>query len=236
MSLVLIGGLDPLGRAGLLADLEACRAWGVSPQVVCTALTAQDDKHCAVEPVPSSFVTQQLEVVLSQTQPLVVKTGWVATIEQLEAILSWLPETVKLIVDPLLVTSSGRTVFAGSCQSEPYQRFLSRADLVLPNLDEAKAILGAPIDDVTEAASALCARGIKRLLLKGGHAPGALITDLFMDQDGGIRFLRHDRIPGRHRGTGCRLASALAARLSTGGSFEEASVAAVRWLNEQLSR
>ena len=214
MSVLLIGGLDPLGRSGLLADLEGCRSWGVSPQMVCTALTAQDDHHCSVEPVSASFVAQQLEVVLTQMQPLVVKTGWLANTEQLEAILAGLPETVTLVVDPLLMTSSGRTVFQGSCQSEPYRRLLRRADLVLPNRDEAEALLGAPVHDVTEAASALLASGIKRVLLKGGHAPGARITDLFMDADGGVRFLQHDRIPGRHRGTGCRLASALAARLS----------------------
>ena len=234
MSLLLIGGLDPLGRAGLLADLQACRAAGVQPNVLCTALTAQDDERCSSQAVAPSFLAEQLEMVLVCAAPQVVKTGWIANEEQLEVLLTLLPEQTKLLVDPLLCTSSGTRVYSGDLTSGLYPELLRRADLLLPNLNEAAELLGAPIEDIAEAASALRAMGIKRLLLKGGHGEGESITDLFMDDEGGLRFMRHDRSPGQHRGTGCRLASSLAARLSCGASYEEASVAAVAWLSEQL--
>ena len=234
MSVLLIGGLDPLGRAGILADLEACRAAGVRAQVVCTALTAQDDSKCLSQSIPAPLLAEQLKLVLGQAQPRVVKTGWIDNEEQLKVLLELLPSGLKLVVDPLLATSSGKRVFSGDIHGPLYTSFLRRADLLMPNLIEAAEILGAEIDDVTEAASALKARGIQRLVLKGGHAEGEQITDLFMDADGGLRFLRHERLPGSHRGTGCRLASSLAAHLCAGASYEDATVHAVAWLSELL--
>ena len=234
MNVLLIGGLDPLGRAGLLADVEACRAAGVRAQVLCTALTAQDDTSCGVQVVPAGFLAEQLELVLAQGQTEVIKTGWIADEEQLEAVLDLLPSGLKLVVDPLLATSSGKRVFCGDIHGPNYARLLRRADILMPNLIEAAEILGVAIEDVTEAASALRALGIQRLVLKGGHAEADQITDLFMDDDGGLRFLRHERLPGNHRGTGCRLASSLAAHLCAGASYEDATVKAVAWLSEQL--
>jgi len=235
MSMVCIGGLDPLGRAGLLVDRSASAAFGADAAVVCAALTAQDNEQCRVDVVPTSFFEAQLEVVARRKDLRAVKVGWIANDDQLTSLLEWLPDSTSLVVDPLFVTSSGAQVYTGDPRGALYARYLQRADLVLPNWDEAETLLGAPVGDAAEAASALRMMGIKRLILKGGHSRQDPIDDLFVDHDGSMRFFRHARSPGRHRGTGCRLASAVAAAISQGASFERAAAAGIDWLVTEIS-
>ncbi len=235
MTVLCIGGLDPLGRAGLSVDRSACAAMGVQAATVCTALTAQNDQDCQVETVSSAFFKTQLEMVSRQLDLRVVKVGWIADEEQLKALLDWLPKSVVLVADPLLATSSGVRVYRDDPRGAGYMDYLKRADLVLPNWMEASAILGAPIEDASEAASALRVIGIKRLILKGGHSGRDPIDDLFIDTDGGMSIFRHARCSGQHRGTGCRLASAVAAALSQGASFERAASVGIDWLVAQIS-
>ena len=154
---------------------------------------------------------------------------------QIQAVLDALPASVPLIVDPLLKTTSGLGVYCGDWARGVYMKLLARADLLTPNLPEAAHFLGAPLDDVTEAASCLQRLGPERILLKGGHGEGDTLTDVFLDVDGSLAFWRHPRVAGTHRGTGCRLASFVAAQVSLGSDYENACSRAVAWLGARLA-
>jgi len=234
MTVVCVGGLDPLGRAGLIADRSACSALGVHAVVVCTALTAQDDESCLVHVVDAGFLADQLKVVFRSSSKLVVKVGWLAGEPQLKVLLELLPGDAELIVDPLMRTTSGVEVFSGDMSGELYQRYIERSDLFTPNLIEAKRWLTASSSDAAELASSLQLRGASRVLLKGGHSDSDCIDDFFIDHDGSLRIFRHERYPGHHRGTGCRLASSVAARVSQGCEYEHAVAMSIEWLTQQI--
>jgi hydroxymethylpyrimidine/phosphomethylpyrimidine kinase len=235
MTVLLIGGLDPLGRSGVIADVQAVHSAGGEAFVVCTALTAQDDHGGHVDPVDPVFFAKQLVPCFDQGDVRVVKTGWLANDAQIEALLDALPASAQLVVDPILKTTSGLRVYCGDWASGVYMKLLARADLLTPNLLEATQLLGAPLSDVTEAASSLQRLGPQRILLKGGHGEGDMLTDVFLDADGSLAFWKHSRVPGSHRGTGCRLASFVAAQVSQGSDYENACSRAVAWLNARLA-
>ena len=234
MSLLCIGGLDPLGRAGLLADRQACQAFGVEAQVVCSALTAQDDASGAVYPVDPAFFAEQLRVVLRAARPQVVKVGWLSDEAQVTELLRQVGDEVELIIDPLLRTSSGVRVYESDWSAPSYARLLARADLLTPNLVEARELVGGTTLDPVELGSRLQQLGARRVLVKGGHGEGDVLEDVLIDRDGGPHFYRHPRVPGHHRGTGCRLASACGARRSQGATYIQAVTDAVRWLEREI--
>ena len=234
MTVLCVGGLDPLGRAGLIVDHSACAAFGVNALIVCTALTAQDDESCLVRAVDANFLAEQLRVVFRLHDQLVVKVGWLAGEAQLRVLLELLPDSTPLIVDPLMRTSSGIEVYCDDFTSDLYRHYIQRSDLFTPNLIEAQQWLGTSSSDPSELASSLQLRGASRVLLKGGHSDSDCIDDFFIDHDGSSRIFRHERYPGHHRGTGCRLASAVAARLSQGIDYEQAIADSIDWLTREI--
>lgn len=234
MSVLLIGGLDPLGRAGLLADLQACA--GFDTYAVCSVLTAQDDERVSAMLTPSESFAAQLASVFAANEIIAVKTGWLGNEEQVEILLSCLPRQALLVVDTLFHTSSGFSVYGDDVRAPTYQRLLKRADLITPNIPEAEALIAAPISDPVEALSVLRGQGLASLLLKGGHVDGEVCCDTLFKADGSLEFFRHTRVAGLHRGTGCRLASGIAARLGSGQSMEAAIQGSSAWLQGWLRR
>ena len=235
MNLLFVGGLDPLGRAGLLVDRRIAEGLGCSSVTVCSAVTAQDDHRAMAEPVSIDLFTEQLAVAFASSPSTVVKTGWLASAEQVDALLAVLPSALPLVVDPLLGTSSGLRVYGDDPRGPAYRRLMARADLLTPNLPEAEALLGRPVDDPAEAASAIRLLGARAVLIKGGHGSGDQLTDLLLHGDGDVLLLRHERLPGRHRGTGCRLAAGVAARLARGQELEDALRGSTDFLLAELA-
>jgi hydroxymethylpyrimidine/phosphomethylpyrimidine kinase len=216
-SVLLIGGHDPSGQAGLLADVEAVRRAGVAPRAVVTCLTAQSDAHCSIFPVAAPTLAAQLAAL----GPFAVtKVGMVPT-EALAAVL--LDLDGERVVDPVLATSSGVRCAPADPLSGAYAALWQGAALLTPNLPEAVQLTGlSPSTDPLEMASALCRAGCARVLIKGGHGAGDTVCDIFLDRDGSVTFLRRPRLAGSLRGTGCRLASAIAARRALGDEWEAA--------------
>ena len=142
-SVLLIGGWDPLGRAGLLADQAALQRLGrQSFSALVTAQTAQDDGTMRLWGEPISRLRLQLEIIFKETQPSVVKSGMIVDEQQLGLLLDKIPPDVEWIVDPVLRSSSGQACYLDDCQGEMYRALLRRADLITPNLPEAEALTG----------------------------------------------------------------------------------------------
>lgn len=240
MRVLVAAGLDPSGGAGLLADVEAIEAAGARAWTVATALTAQGPGGArAFEPVPARFVLAQLDALLSgRERPGAAKTGMLGSAENAAAVAEALGRRplsrIPVVVDPVLAASSGLPLLRGGPPREALWPLLARADLLTPNWPELEALAGGPLPG--EAAAVVAARRLpcRAVLVKGGHRKGPPVDLL-------VRGRRVDRLAGRRRpgtarGTGCRLASAIAAFLARGVVLEEAIRRAKRYVERYLDR
>jgi hydroxymethylpyrimidine/phosphomethylpyrimidine kinase len=230
---LVIAGSDSGGGAGIQADIKTITAFGAYAATAITALTAQNTLGVhAVHMVPPDFVARQIAVVLDDIGADVVKTGMLGDAATVEAICDTLTqhaEGVPVVVDPVMVATTGARLLAPDAVAMLRRRLLPMACLITPNLPEAEVLAGMEIPDVAamhHAARALLTLGAPAVLLKGGHLPGEQVVDLLATLDGVEEFVA-PRIATRHtHGTGCTLASAVAAGLAQGVGLRDAVVRA----------
>ena len=236
--MLVLGGLDPSGGAGLLADAEAIRQSGARPLCVPTALTVQTTKAArSFQPCAPTFMLEMARALLEEEDVRAIKLGMLATPQTARAIGDLLSEhpSIPVVLDPVLTASSGALLFKGSPEDAraAVQSLWARA-IVTPNLAEAQLLLGltAPLrtpGDQEIAARALLSAGARAAVVKGGHGDGPEAIDVvgFYGSPGpaGVRVihLAGPRTPGTARGTGCRFASTLAARLAIGRPLDWAA-------------
>lgn len=225
---LIVAGSDSGGGAGIQADIKACAALGVYSMTAITALTAQDTRGVhGVWSVPPAFVAKQMRVVLEDIGTDAVKTGMLADDAVIAAVCDVLDTVagIPIVVDPVMVAKGGAVLLAGDAVSVLRARLLPRATVLTPNIPEAEALLGRSIGSVGEMVRAgqdLRAAGAAAVLVKGGHLDGVTLTDVLVDADG-VRTWSDPRIRTRStHGTGCTLASAIAAGLAQGLTLTDA--------------
>ena len=224
-----IAGSDSSGGAGIQADLKTFSAFAVYGASAITALTAQSTRGVAgVEPVAASFVVAQIEAVLADLDVAAIKTGMLANAAIVEAVARCLRAAPPrpLVVDPVMVATSGDVLLAADTVEAMKCQLIPLASLITPNLPEAARLLGAKAAaDDAEAigqAKALHALGCGAVLLKGGHGAGAEAVDILCDGAGVERFVRPRLDTPHTHGTGCTLSAAIAALLAQGVALREA--------------
>jgi hydroxymethylpyrimidine/phosphomethylpyrimidine kinase len=224
-----IAGSDSSGGAGIQADLKTFSAFGVYGASVITALTAQNTRGvAAVEPVAAPFVVAQIEAVLADLDVGAVKTGMLADADIVTAVARCLRRAGRkpLVVDPVMVATSGDVLLAPEAVEAVRLELVPLATLITPNLPEAASLLDAsPAADEAEAvaqAKALRFLGCDAVLLKGGHAEGDTAVDYLCDAAGIERFVRPRLDTPHTHGTGCTLSAAIAALLAQGAGLREA--------------
>ena len=230
---VTIAGSDSGGGAGIQADLKTFSALGVYGASVITALTAQNTRGVqGIHDVPPPFIAQQIDSVFSDLAVKAVKIGMLSRPEAIEAVAAGLERhgVAQVVLDPVMVATSGDRLLAPAAVETLRQRLLPKALVVTPNLPEAAAILDeavAPDEDGMRAqAERILALGPRAVLVKGGHAEGAESVDVLVDASGVRRFASPRHATRNTHGTGCTLSSAIAAGLATGLSLVEAVGAA----------
>lgn len=239
---LVVAGLDPSGGAGLTADLEALAAVGARGWAVATALTAQGPRGArGVAPTTEAFLRLQIDALLEgRERPRAVKTGMLGTAGLARALAARLREPplarVPLVVDPVLLASSGASLLdaGGATPGEALAALLARARLATPNLPELAALTGVEVADDEAAVRAARMLPARAVLVKGGHRAGAPV-DLLVEGRRVTRFTGRRRA-GTARGTGCRLASAVAGLLARGASLEEAVRGGKRVVERYLDR
>ena len=219
---LIIAGSDSSGGAGIEADIKTVTALGGYAATAITALTAQDTERVhAVFPVAPAFVGQAITVVLNDIGADAVKTGMLLDAPMIDAVAAALAPAsdVPLVVDPVMVATSGARLLAADAVDALMRRLIPRAAVLTPNLPEAEALLGAAIktlDDMRGAAARLLALGARAVALKGGHLPGDKLYDLIATPEESF-VLEARRIATRAtHGTGCTYASAIAVGLAQG--------------------
>ena len=239
---LIVAGSDSGGGAGIQADIKAVTALGAFAATAITALTAQNTLGVhAVHPVPLDFIARQIAVVMDDIGADVIKTGMLGTAEVIGVIAETLAHHaagMPLVVDPVMVAKGGARLLDPDALSALKRVLLPMAHVITPNLPEAEALCGMAIPDLAamrHAAQALLTLGVPAVLLKGGHLPGDTVIDLLATEDGMEEFAA-PRIDTRHtHGTGCTLASALAAGLSQGLSLREAVLRARAYVRAAIA-
>jgi hydroxymethylpyrimidine/phosphomethylpyrimidine kinase len=237
-----IAGSDPSGGAGIQADLKTFSAFGVYGASVITALTAQNTTGVSgVLGIAPDFIAAQFRAVASDLSVSAVKTGMLgdaATVEIVTKLLAEIP-SVPVVVDPVMVATSGDVLLAPDAIDAVRQRLLPRAFLITPNIPEAAKLLGgSPAEtenDMRRDAEKLMQFGCGAVLLKGGHGSGADATDILFD-GATHHVLRRPWIETRHtHGTGCTLSAAIAASLALGHRLDEAVATGKAFVWEALA-
>lgn len=221
---LVFSGSDPSGGAGMQADIQAVAALGAHPLSVITALTVQDnDRVFAVHPIPALLVQQQAQALLNKMKISAVKIGIVANRANADAIAAIVQNLKReqpdlpVIFDPVLASGHGDALGVGDA-AQIIAPLIDAATLITPNLIEASALCGGERRADTQAEMLL--RRCAHVLIKGGHGPvdRSVVNQWF--SQGHSRAWRWPRLPGEFHGSGCTLASAIAALLACGNSME----------------
>lgn len=242
-SVLVFAGLDPSGGAGIQADIQAISAAGVHPLPIVTALTVQDNEHVqAVHPVEPDVLRAQAKVLIEAGIAIAaVKIGIVGSAANAQAIAEVIQQLrqgqpdLPVVLDPVLASGHGDTLTRGDAVAAlaPLRRL---ATVITPNLPEAAALCAQASSD-DERSQVLLAESA-HVLLKGGHGTGDTVINRWYAKDGpgvSARSWSWPRLPGGFHGSGCTLASALAARLAQRKTMESAIDDAQRWVQQALA-
>lgn len=239
-----IAGSDSGGGAGIQADLKTFAALGVHGASAITCITAQNPREVrGVTPVDPGMVLAQIEAVFDELKPRAVKTGMLFSVAIIRAVLKGLEglkgRNVVLIVDPVMVSTSGARLLQSEAIEEMKAHLIPRASLVTPNLDEAEILLGHPIKDheaLRTAGREFHARHGCPALLKGGHLKGAgQAIDFYFDGQTEL-MLEAPRVRGvSTHGTGCTYSAAIAAHCALGRALPEAVAGAKEFVSNAIA-
>ena len=238
---LIIAGSDSGGGAGIQADIKAVSALGAYAMTAITALTAQNTLGVhGVFPIPTEFLHQQIAVVLDDLGADCIKTGMLHDAAMIEAVVAALEThalSVKLVVDPVMVAKGGAPLLVDEAVETLRTKLVPRATVLTPNVPEAEALAGRTVSgdgDMDALGEALLALGPRAVLLKGGHMDGGVVRDRLVTA-AGIRIFENPRIDTLHtHGTGCTLASSIAAGLAQDLTLEDAVVRAEAYLHEAI--
>ncbi len=215
-----IAGSDSAGCAGAQADLRTFAALGMHGLSALTAVTAQSTSQVvSVHRVPAAQVERQLHAVFGDFAIGAVKIGMLGSAATIRAVAGFLNKHCRapIVLDPVLVSSSGRRLLAARALTALREELIPLADMLTPNMPEAAALLGRRLvaKDGARHACDLLELGAKSVLLKGGHHDSDPVCDYLVDAGGAHTFC-HARLPVQARGTGCVLSAAVAAGLAKG--------------------
>lgn len=235
-----IAGSDCSGGAGIQADLKTMTMNGVYAMSAITALTAQNTTGVTgISEVSPDFLKQQIDMIFTDIFPDAVKIGMVSSSQLVEVIADRLRsyKAVNIVVDPVMVATSGSVLMKTDAVSVLEQKLLPIASLVTPNIPEAEVLASMSIgnkEDMAAAAKAIYERSGCAVLLKGGHSINDA-NDLLYDSGKAVWFegKRIDN-PNTH-GTGCTLSSAIAANLAKGFTLEASVRRAKDYISGALS-
>jgi hydroxymethylpyrimidine/phosphomethylpyrimidine kinase len=240
-----IAGSDSSGGAGIQADLKTFAAFGLYGASAITAVTAQSTKGIeAMVALAADFVTAQIEAVAGDFTIDATKIGMLANAAIVEAVAAAIAELdlALVVLDPVLVSSSGERLLDEDGVRTLCAELLPLARVVTPNVPEAEALSGRRIqsmDDAREAARRIHDMGAAAVIITGGHAmsaslqppaPSPFVIDVLFDGHA-LHELRVPRVASRHtHGTGCTFASAVAAGLALGRELADAAARAQQYV------
>jgi hydroxymethylpyrimidine/phosphomethylpyrimidine kinase len=217
---------DPTGGAGLQADVMTLASLGCHPVSVVTATTVQDTHGVrSIRTLASDWLRAQAAAVLEEFPVAAFKLGVLGSAENANAIADLLGDRagIPVVLDPVLASGRGDPLSTRETLQAVRDRLLPVATVVTPNSIEARELAGCPPEiGLAECAAMLVRYGARQVLITGGHEAGAEVRNVLYDATGAIGEGRRQRLPGSYHGSGCTLASAIAAHLAFGLPVREA--------------
>ena len=240
-NLLSIAGSDPSGGAGIQADLKTFSALGCYGMAAITALTAQNTQGVTGVHVPdASFIAQQIDTIFADVRVDAVKIGMLGSPEIVHAVADALARyrPPHLVLDPVLVATSGHSLGAPGVVEAMREKLFPLASVITPNLPEAARLAGVdmPADEagLEHLARILAGQGVRAVLVKGGHLSGATAEDVLFEGGQVSRFSASRVNTKNTHGTGCTLSSAIAAHLAKGLPLAQAVQASKDYLTQAL--
>ena len=238
---LICAGSDSGGGAGIQADIKTVTALGCFAATAITALTSQNTKGVFdVLDIPTSFLRQQMTVVLEDIGADVIKTGMlhnVGVIRTISDTIEDLGGSPSLVIDPVMVAKGGHSLLQSSAVDALKNELIRMADVLTPNIPEAEVLTGIEItsvDDMRRAGEYLLNMGPKSVLIKGGHLTDDTLTDILLTGSA-VTLYSSPRIKTVHtHGTGCTLASAVAAGIAQGLEVQIATERARKYVFEAI--
>ncbi|WP_187263252.1 bifunctional hydroxymethylpyrimidine kinase/phosphomethylpyrimidine kinase [Pontibacter beigongshangensis] len=238
-----IAGSDSGGGAGIQADLKTFSALGCFGTSAITAITVQNTLGVTgIHSVPPHIVQAQIRAVMDDIKPAAIKIGMVHSVELVQAIAAALQDypQVPVILDPVMVATSGDTLIQDETIEVLKRQLFPLAEVVTPNLDEAGILTSMQLknlDDMKIAARKILGTGCRSVLLKGGHLEGPRLYDVFLQQNGQEQIFESDNIETSNtHGTGCTLSSAMAAFRAQGQPVPEAIRNAKAYVHQAIDQ
>ena len=238
--ILIIAGSDPCGGAGIQADIKTATAHKVYAAAAITCLTAQNtQKVFAVHNAPIGFLRQQLEAVLDDMNFDAIKIGMLATAEIIECVADVLQKKAKkipLILDTVMVATSGDLLLEKKAVKALKERLLRGCYIATPNADEAEVLAEMKIKNLSDmkiAATKIKALGAKNILIKGGHLnfSDGNITSVLLDEKNKFHLIKNKKIAVKKlHGTGCTLASAIACNVAKNMKLVQAARSANQYV------
>jgi hydroxymethylpyrimidine/phosphomethylpyrimidine kinase len=235
-----IAGSDSGGGAGLQADLKTFHQFGVYGTSVVVAVTAQNTRGVrSVHPVPSEMVRDQLAVLADDLPPAALKTGMLATAALVRQVAGAIRDYGwrNLVVDPVMVATSGDALLEASARTVLRDALLPLAAIVTPNLEEAGILAEMPVDDLAameRAGRRILETGVGAVLVKAGHLRERVVEDVLVSRLGVQRY-HHPRVATTStHGTGCTLSAAITAGLALGLPLDESVARGIAYVQRAL--
>ncbi|WP_142416437.1 hydroxymethylpyrimidine/phosphomethylpyrimidine kinase [Bartonella massiliensis] len=219
-SILIVAGTDPTGGAGIVRDIETAAYFHIKANLAITCVNVQDDYHVAeIVPMNEKLVAAQMRSALDVHSIRAIKIGMTGNQAIIAAICRVLEDYphIPVILDPVLVASSGGKLTTEKIIEIMIYQLLPRVTLLTPNRGELALLSQTPLashqEEAIQQAKTLLSLGAGSILVKGGHAEGPLAIDSFIDKMKIIN-ISAPRVKGTMRGTGCILSSAIAAHLA----------------------
>lgn len=238
---LIVAGSDSSGGAGIQADIKTVTMFGAYAATAVSAITVQNTLGVSdVLPLEPDIIVRQMQAVLDDIGVDAVKTGMLHSTEVIEAVAQELDARsgLKLVVDPVMVATSGDPLLQEDAMIALRNLLVPAATILTPNMPEAARLTGQSVetlDDQKRAADALMGLGPNAVLVKGGHGEGADVHDVLVTEDS-IEVMSSPRVDTLHtHGTGCTLASAIAALLSQGAPMRDAVSIARDYVHEAIA-
>ncbi len=234
-TLLCFSGLDPVGGAGIQADIESIAAQGGHAMAIITANTQQDSEHVyAIQPINADFILQQAERVLADVPVSGIKIGLLGSVEVAEAVLQILQSRpdIPVVFDPVLASGMGDPLSSEPLLKLIREKLLPYCTILTPNTLEAQR-LAADSESAISAASQLS--GITdHVLLTGSHAATEAIEHRLFQRGKQIHTYQNPRLPAEYHGSGCTLAASLAFFIARGEAIETACQRALDYTFQSL--
>ena len=234
---LVIGGSDSSGGAGIQADIKTITAHGAYASSVITSITSQNTLGVQdIFDLPKNVISSQIDSVISDLDIEVVKIGMMNNIDVIEYIQKTFVNK-KLVIDPVMVSTSGDILVSKKVMNSIKNSLFANAEIITPNIPEAEILSNSKIDGVESqlsAARALLEYGPKYVLLKGGHKNDNLITDVLISKTD-EKIFKHKRVDTENNhGTGCTLASSIAAKIAQNKNMKVAVEESINYVVQLL--